>query len=630
MVTFSTLEPGAVFAGRYRIERRIKAGGMGAVYAVRHVRTNALLALKVMSPEIVADEGFRERFTQEAQIASLVDSPNVVQITDADVDAKTGLPFMVMELLRGRELGELLKERGRFSPEEVVAWLGQVGRALDKAHAANVIHRDLKPANLFLVTSEDEPARMKILDFGIAKIVSRATAATTHAGGTPLFMAPEQTGKSRRIGPWTDIWALGLIAYMLLVGRSYWEAETVEELYAEVLGGEREPPSKRAARVGVKLPPEFDVWFAQCVCPNPDGRFARASGAIAALAHALGIGPVQTPMPSPMVSEKIVPERRDDPSTEIMTARATVNVPPPRAPLAEQADTTSPASTPSVAPPPPRKGRRDRTTLAYAAGAVGVVIVVSGAVLALRGAGDREDSGKPAPIVASVSSIEPSAGSGLAESKPPVAAGSFSKRIEDSNPWIDTPRLSMQRHEVTRGEYASFLVTLGDKERASFRPLRDWPSDALGDGTEKHPVVWVTQPRAARFCDAIDARLPSSDEWRSGLAAKRYPWGNAFPPPGPVAFGQPSTAQLANVESSAGDRTTQGIFDLFGSVREWTEADAGFAFVQGVELDTPASEATTLFATPAQKLVDEGDDPVAHATEVAGPFIGFRCVRSLD
>src|SRR3954470_21496125 len=143
MVTFSTLEPGSVFAGRYRIERRIKAGGMGAVYAVRHVRTNALLALKVMSPEIVADEGFRERFTQEAQIASLVDSPNVVQVTDADVDAKTGLPFMVMELLRGRELGDLLKERGRFTAEEVVTWLSQVARALDKAHAANVVHRDL-------------------------------------------------------------------------------------------------------------------------------------------------------------------------------------------------------------------------------------------------------------------------------------------------------------------------------------------------------------------------------------------------------------------------------------------------------------------------------------------------------
>ena len=113
----------------------------------------------------------------------------------------------------------------------------------------------------------------------------------------------------------------------------------------------------------------------------------------------------------------------------------------------------------------------------------------------------------------------------------------------------------------------------------------------------------------------------------SGLGGKRYPWGNAFPPPGDVAFAHASSAELPPAASSTTDRSPLGVFDLFGSVREWTQADAGFAFVRGVELDTPLADAAALFATPAQKLTDEGDDPVAHADEIAGPFLGFRCVK---
>jgi serine/threonine protein kinase len=288
---FAALREGSVFAGRYRIERLLKSGGMGAVYVVRHVKTGAQLALKVMRPEIVANAGMRERFAQEAQVASLIESRSVVVVTDADIDEATGIPFLVMELLRGNELGELLGQRGRFSPGEVVDYITQTARALDKAHRKRIVHRDLKPENLFLEQGDDdEPPRIKILDFGIAKIVeSTVHAVSTQGGGTPLYMAPEQLSRGRQIGPWTDIWALGLIAYVLLVGKPFWEAEAIAELYGEILNSEREPPSARAARLGVTLPFAFDSWFARCVVNEVGSRFQRAGEAGVALAAALGV-----------------------------------------------------------------------------------------------------------------------------------------------------------------------------------------------------------------------------------------------------------------------------------------------------------------------------------------------------
>jgi serine/threonine-protein kinase len=194
-----------------------------------------------------------------------------------------------MELLSGVELGELVHQRGRLSPVEVVDYLSQTARALDRAHAAGIIHRDLKPDNLFLSVREGEPPRIKILDFGIAKFLAGAGAETTCAAGTPLYMAPEQTKRGASVGPQTDVWALGLIAYTLVVGRPYWEGEDVHEIFGEILRGEREAPTARAARSGVALPPALDPWFLKCVAQEPTERFSGAREAAAALAGALGV-----------------------------------------------------------------------------------------------------------------------------------------------------------------------------------------------------------------------------------------------------------------------------------------------------------------------------------------------------
>jgi tRNA A-37 threonylcarbamoyl transferase component Bud32 len=289
MTDVGQLQPGALFAGYYRIERLLKAGGMGAVYVVVHERTGKRQALKVMQPEIVADPKARARFEQEARVASLVDVPkHIVDVAHAGVDESTGMPFIVMELLVGQELGDWLEGHGRASPAQVVDWLRQAARALDRAHGKGVVHRDLKPENLFLVTREDEPPTIKILDFGIAKILQGVSLHVTGAAGTPLYMAPEQTSRSAEISPATDIWALGLIAYTLVVGRSYWHGEDMHQVMREILVDPFEHPSARAARARVALPPSFDAWMLRCIDRTPANRFQRAGEAVEALAAALG------------------------------------------------------------------------------------------------------------------------------------------------------------------------------------------------------------------------------------------------------------------------------------------------------------------------------------------------------
>jgi serine/threonine-protein kinase len=168
----------------------------------------------------------------------------------------------------------------------VVAWLADIAQALDKAHALGIVHRDLKPENLFLAETE-EGTTVKILDFGIAKVREAEEANQTASGsvvGTPLYMAPEQAmGDSSRIGPATDVWAIGLIAYRLLTGRDYWAGASIGHVLAQIVYEPLEPASSR----GCVLGPSFDAWFARSCEREPASRFATVSEQIDALRSAL-------------------------------------------------------------------------------------------------------------------------------------------------------------------------------------------------------------------------------------------------------------------------------------------------------------------------------------------------------
>src|SRR4051812_30827278 len=158
---------------------------MGSVYLVQHLHTEQQLALKLLHATVVQDEVALTRFRREARAPARVNSDHVVQVTDADVAPELGgVPFLVMEWLRGQSLEDLVNERGALSPDAVVLYLRHAARALDKAHPLGIVHRDLKPDNLFLTVREDGTPCVKILDFGIAKLTGSDEPGALKATGT--------------------------------------------------------------------------------------------------------------------------------------------------------------------------------------------------------------------------------------------------------------------------------------------------------------------------------------------------------------------------------------------------------------------------------------------------------------
>ncbi len=223
-------------------------------------------------------------------------SDHLVEVVDAGV-SEPDTPFLVMELLVGEDLAAHSESCGPLATETVVTLLRQVASGLDKVHAEGVVHRDLKPENLFLTRRDDGSEQVKILDFGVAKLLDRSgDLHTTRSLGTPLYMAPEQMTGEGSLGLHADLYALAHVAFSLLVGSPYWqhEARAAANGYAfmnVVLKGAVEPASERAARYGAELPAAFDPWFSRATALSPAQRFSSAGEQIAALAESLAVAP---------------------------------------------------------------------------------------------------------------------------------------------------------------------------------------------------------------------------------------------------------------------------------------------------------------------------------------------------
>jgi tRNA A-37 threonylcarbamoyl transferase component Bud32 len=303
-VDHQALTIGQTFAERYRVEKFLAQGGFGAVYVAEQLETELKVALKVLWPHVLHSQDAVEKFRLEARVAGRVGSEHIVKVFDAGFDSGSGMPFLVMELLHGSELDKIVETQGPLSGARVSNYFRQIASGLDKAHgyvtregvATPIVHRDLKPENLFLADRESGEPTIKILDFGIAKVLTESTNVSQEVKGTPLYMAFEQVAAGK-ITRQTDIWPLGLIGFFLLTGKAYWKSAnlgeaTITQLFGEVLSLPIEPASVRAAELGVGhlLPPAFDGWFARCVEREPAKRFASAGECAQVLAEALGAG----------------------------------------------------------------------------------------------------------------------------------------------------------------------------------------------------------------------------------------------------------------------------------------------------------------------------------------------------
>jgi serine/threonine protein kinase len=293
------LAPGTVFAGDFEIVSPLAEGGMGAVYVARQLSTGKERALKVMQPQFITDSRNRERFGREARAGSQVESEHVVEVVAAGIDAQTNVPWIAMELLRGEDLESFAARVGPLAPIQTLEIFRQLCHGLAAAHVSGLVHRDLKPENVFLATARHVgvPFTVKLLDFGIAKMVQETKHDVTDAVGTPTWMAPEQTESGRSITPATDVWALGLIAFRLLTGVKYWKASQPDDaspmaILREVVFEPMEPASVRARALGSKaaLSAAFDGWFSRCLSRDASKRFPNATATLAALEPILAKG----------------------------------------------------------------------------------------------------------------------------------------------------------------------------------------------------------------------------------------------------------------------------------------------------------------------------------------------------
>jgi TPR repeat protein/serine/threonine protein kinase len=301
------LAVGEVVGGRYRVEGELGRGGMAVVYRATHTGTGKPCALKVVHPHLVTRRELVELFVREAQITGRIgNNPHIVDVFDAGADDRTGVPFIAMELLSGETLAQILETRGGLARPLLRAVLLQLADALDQAHRAGVIHRDLKPSNLFLTTDRRGEPLLKVLDFGIAKVLEQEAARTATQIGTPAYAAPEQMGPTLRrvaeqqgvtiaaqVAPSTDVWALGLIAFELCTGLPtghFWGVDSLAELPAKIVLEEAEPAAVRAGDRAPNLPAGFDAWFARCMRRNAAERWATAGLAVGELLRLLDAG----------------------------------------------------------------------------------------------------------------------------------------------------------------------------------------------------------------------------------------------------------------------------------------------------------------------------------------------------
>jgi serine/threonine-protein kinase len=281
-----TPQVGMMITPNVRLTRPLSEGGMGAVWVADHLALRTQVVVKFILGELASNPDALSRFEREAAAASQVKSPHVVQTFDHGC-TKEGLPYIVMELLEGEDLGDYLDRHRRMEPSVVLSLVSQLSRALDRAHSKGIVHRDIKPNNIFLTDGEAGEFFVKLLDFGIAKGVDSVTLdSATRTGtvmGSPFYMSPEQIVGAKDIGPKSDLWAVGVVAFEALTGVRPFEAETVGALAIQIHAGELPRPTEK----NPSLPPTVDEWFARACAREIEGRYGSARELSDGLAAAL-------------------------------------------------------------------------------------------------------------------------------------------------------------------------------------------------------------------------------------------------------------------------------------------------------------------------------------------------------
>lgn len=474
------LEKGQVLGARYQIEGVLGEGGMATVYRALHTGTRKACAIKVLKKHVLERAPLAEMFVREAQVGAVLgDHPHIIDIFDASIDEALGVPYLAMPLLNGETLEQRIQTRGPLPPGDVAAMMHQLSEALEAAHGHNIVHRDLKPSNLFLASNHRGQLQLKVLDFGIAKVVEASAARTATDIGTPAYAAPEQLSGAfkrlaqkqglelaREVSPATDVWPLGLIAYEALTGAlpgQLWGVESAADLPLRIL---EEPPlaSEQAGPRAGLLPGGFDAWMMRCLERDARRRWPSAREACEALLALLSttssLDPSAPPSAAVTPAGRATPAPVSGPQTRLavqtfegpVSSGANQPAPASQAPLPDRARTAlgdavqthaptasaARSAAPTAAPPDEGSAAESHAASNRKRQVIGGVVVVGLALAALglwpRGAQTRD-------LAASAATGAPSA----ATEAPPPSAQSSAARLPESTasaPTASAPELA--------------------------------------------------------------------------------------------------------------------------------------------------------------------------------------------
>ena len=449
------VEPGAslvgrVLAGRYLVQRELGHGGMGRVYLAEHVRMKRLCALKIIREDALQNTDAVLRFTREATNASKLAHTNVAAIYELG-ETEDGVLYLAMEFVEGESLAQLLARERPLPPRRAAAIAWQIGEALGAAHERGIIHRDLKPENVMLGKLKDGSDLVKVVDFGLARMMDAESQVVTRTGyviGSPRYMSPEQLTDSP-LDQRTDIYSLALLTYVMLVGRQPWDVgSTAEQPTARLLS----PPSPlRQQRPDVAWPEALQRAFDRALAIDPRDRYASANEFVGdVLASVLEWIPDDPVDMAPWnVALRYDPTRRGiRPVTPTMgMGSLAAGTPTGGSPVTESPGapvTATHVTPPAPAPPPapagvglasarPLAGRRRGPLVAV--GAIGGVAVLGFAAWAIIGGGSAGHAGTSPPASPNV------AQESVRTSPPPAPPGRAAGAIADSS---TTPRTVTQ------------------------------------------------------------------------------------------------------------------------------------------------------------------------------------------
>ena len=266
---------GQTVAGRYRLLEILGQGGMGYVYRAEHIEIGKACAIKVLAARYAWEDEQRKRFLREARAASTIAHENVVDVTDFG-GTPNGSVFLAMELLQGEELSDTLQREGPLQWRRAKTIILQIIRALHAAHDKGIYHRDVKPENCFRIRRGGNQDFIKVLDFGIAKILGNPLnpeQSLSQAGtvfGTPEYMSPEQA-RGQKVDHRTDIYATGILLYEMMTGQPPFTGGSNLEVLAKQANEAPRPPTQVAPQMGI--PPEVEALMLQAIAKDPDHRF---------------------------------------------------------------------------------------------------------------------------------------------------------------------------------------------------------------------------------------------------------------------------------------------------------------------------------------------------------------------